>query len=186
MNTNRRQRWTVNALLIVLLLLFYALASQGAQAQPRPPKGYIEATVVRVKDGDTLTVQLRFRYEHRIEAWHEVVSSHTINMGPFTLRPSRYDTWEVSRSRRSSHFLQSLLKLHNQTSLAKAWEMEIIKGRAATIALEELLSRGKLYVLPVGAGPLVYGRYPARLVVVTDTDVVRVDEYLQAGGHTRE
>lgn len=129
--------------------------------QPAPPvsrKVMYPATVHKVHDGDTIQVTIKFPWG--------------ISLGPEWVRTSSYDAWEITKTRRT----------------VVITDEELVKGREAKAAIEDLFAGGKVYVAPVEpeGSRDVYGRILADFYLVPGSGkVIDVAAWMKKNGHDR-
>jgi endonuclease YncB( thermonuclease family) len=109
---------------------------------------------VRILDGDTVRADLRL--------------SFGVTIRDKTLRAADYDAWELSR--------------HRQT--VNVTDVELVRGREAKAALEQLVSQGQLHAEDTGKQD-AYGRLLAVLWAKRGGEWLSVAEFMEAGYHVR-
>jgi len=132
-------------------------ASPSFMSSPEwPAVTYYELKDVRVIDGDTLEADIDLPMN--------------ITLRDETIRCSDYDAWESSKRRRS----------------VTVSDDEVVRGKAATAALKELLSSGSMLVQLESNERDVYGRVLARLFVQSEGGLVSVASWMREQGHVRK
>lgn len=119
------------------------------------PQQAVPCQVINVHDGDTLTVDL--------------ILPFGITLRERSIRAYGYDAWEISRNRRT----------------VKITANELVRGKLAKTALEQLIAEGKLFAEDSGERD-PYGRTSARLWIQKDQDWINVATWMQEHGHCRK
>lgn len=120
-----------------------------------PAVTYYRLRNVRVVDGDTLEADIDLPM--RVTLRQEMI------------RCVDYDAWEANKRRRS----------------VNVTDEEVVKGKAATEALKDLIESGRLLVQLEEDDRDVYGRVLARLFIAKNNTLLSVADWMTTEGHTR-
>jgi endonuclease YncB( thermonuclease family) len=141
---------------VILLLVFLAIAGGAFGQQLGIPSNHYLLSSVSVYDGDTITCDVHLGLD--------------VVLHDQRVRLAGFDAWELTRARRT----------------VNVTEEEIAKGEKARDYLQELLGAGAAYLVPEVRGKDPYGRLLGRLVVGTEEGPLDVAEQMRRDGHDRD
>lgn len=139
----------------IVLLGLTALLAFGDLAATDRIVTAVPCENVRVIDGDTVRCSL--------------VCPFGLTIRDRVLRAANYDAWESSRARRT----------------VNVTDVEVVRGREATAALEGLIGQGTLFAEDTGRAD-AYGRLLAILYVRRGGEFIDVADWMESHHHLRE
>jgi hypothetical protein len=140
----------------ILLLIFLAIAGGAFGQQPGIPSNHYLLSSISVYDGDTITADVHLGLD--------------VVLHDQRVRLTGFDAWELTRARRT----------------VEITDEELVKGRKARDALQELLGAGAAYLVPEARGKDPYGRLLGRLIVGTSDGPLDVAKQMRMAGHDRD
>jgi endonuclease YncB( thermonuclease family) len=140
----------------IAFLLIGLTGGSGYGQQPGIPSNHYLLSSVSVYDGDTITADVHLGF--------------SVVLHDQRVRLMGFDAWELTRARRT----------------VEITDEELVKGRKARDALQELLGGGAAYLVPEARGKDPYGRLLGRLIVGTADGPLDVAEQMRRDGHDRD